>query len=219
MCTGTCCPTPRSTCAACSTTTTPAVSRTDRAGFLGTLARVEVADTDSRVPPNAASSSIRQEYAPQSGCRGWGRVLRRVVTVTAATSAAAVVLAVALAAPPPPPSAASNLPQASAEDAPPDALALPSGGRWGSVLRLRYVVLAADLPVARTIFVFRNGTRVTTIRARFSKARPGRTYSVRWRAPAARKAKARKAKWSFCVLLTDRRGETSDRSCAAIWLR
>ena len=99
---------------------------------------------------------------------------------------------------------------------PPTVRALPSSGRAGGVVRLRYRVF--DDASARTrevVTVLRpGGSRVATVRTRFSPSERGIVYHVRWRAPRSLVGRFR-----FCVQAEDPSGNRSVRSCAPLMLR
>ena len=102
------------------------------------------------------------------------------------------------------------------DSVPPTVRALRSTGRAGAVVRLRFQVF--DDASARTREVVRvlrrDGSRVATIRTRFTPSRRGATYHVTWRSPKSLVGRLR-----FCVEAVDRAGNRSAPSCAPLVLR
>jgi Subtilase family len=99
--------------------------------------------------------------------------------------------------------------------------AIPSRGRYGHTVLLRYR-LSDDSGQARPIItVYRGTTRVTTLRGAFVPARATQPHAVRWQAPAAppKTAGSPRKRWSFCVSGTDRSANRSSPSCAPLVLR
>lgn len=92
--------------------------------------------------------------------------------------------------------------------------ALPSAGKPGSVIRLRYTVSDDSGKTADTIAVYRRTSLLMRGQTKLGPAVRGKVYYVRWSAPAAAKGPLR-----FCVSAADAAGNRSAPSCAAITLR
>jgi len=96
-------------------------------------------------------------------------------------------------------------------DLPPSAQALGAHGKRRSVATLPFRVSDDGGETREQVTVYRASTALTTIAAPFASApTDGAVHSVKWRVPA------KKASYRFCVVATDRGGNASESSCAAI---
>ncbi len=93
--------------------------------------------------------------------------------------------------------------------------ALAATGKHGAKVVLRYEAGEDTHDVAAALTVRRNGKTIERRTSRFISVNPGEAYGFSWRSPKA----GRKAAYSFCITLTNRKGVTSAPSCAPIDLR
>jgi hypothetical protein len=98
--------------------------------------------------------------------------------------------------------------------APPRVRALPSGGRAGRGLRLRYRVSDSSGESRELIRVLRGRRVVAVLPTDFTASAPGVTYWVVWRAPRRASGLLR-----FCVVAWDRSANRSTPSCAPLRVR
>ena len=96
----------------------------------------------------------------------------------------------------------------------PSVAALPSAGRRGGPVRLRYRVSDDSGLTRERIDIFRSGRRVAILRTPFAPSGPGVVFWATWRLPV--KAAGR---WTFCVRAWDPVGHTSPRRCAPLRVR
>jgi subtilisin family serine protease len=102
------------------------------------------------------------------------------------------------------------------DNAAPITVAIPSGGRYGHAVLLRYRISDDSGQARPVITVIKGGTRVATLRGAFALAQATQPHAIRWQAPAAPAAGKR---WRFCVIGTDHSANRGSPSCAPLVLR
>lgn len=114
---------------------------------------------------------------------------------------------------PPPQPGGTRGSDGSRDSTPPRVTALPSAGRAGSPVRLRYRLTDNSHRSRERVTIRHAGKVMATIRTALSRITSGRTYFVTWRAP-----RTAPASLSFCVVAYDPAGNQSAPSCAQLRL-
>jgi hypothetical protein len=99
--------------------------------------------------------------------------------------------------------------------------AIPSQGRYGHTVLLRYRI-SDDSGQARPVVTVSKGvTRVSTLRGAFAPAQATQSRAIKWQAPPPPKKAVRLAgrTWKFCVSGADRSANRGTASCARLVLR
>jgi hypothetical protein len=112
-------------------------------------------------------------------------------------------------------SAAQPFQQAIADVTEPNARALPSKGRWGARIALRYRVGDETGRTREQVRVYRGSTSIFQVTTGVRVTSPSRTYTASWQAPL----KPLRGSLRFCVRAWDATGNLSERSCASLSVR
>jgi subtilisin family serine protease len=98
----------------------------------------------------------------------------------------------------------------------PGAQTLPSTGRFGQPVRLRFRVTGATWPIRERVEVFRGARRVARIEVPFAATRDGAVRTATWRAP---RVVPGQGAFRFCVRAFDRAGVSSPLACGPLRMR